>query len=119
MSETDAKTVATECLKAWTTGDLDRTRSLLHDDVTFTGPLASTQGVDDYMTGIDRMSAIVSRADQTQVVVDGDDVCIAYDLITNDPPATIPTVGWYRVKDGKVVSVRAFFDPRPLLQGAA
>ena len=50
---------------------------------------------------------------------DGDDVCILYDLVTNDPPDTIPTVGWYRVKDGKVVSVRAFFDPRPLLEGAA
>jgi ketosteroid isomerase-like protein len=119
MPEPDARTVATECLQAWTTGDLDRTRALLHPDVTFVGPLASTQGVDDYMTGIDRMTAIVSRAEQTQVVAEGDDVCIAYDLITNDPPATIPTVGWYRVQDGKVVSVRAYFDPRPLLEGAA
>lgn len=117
MPPTDPRTVATECLAAWTTGDLDRTRSLLDHDVTFTGPLASTEGVDDYMTGIDRMSAIVSRADQREVLVDGDDVCIAYDLVTNDPPAIIPTVGLYRVRDGKIVSVRAFFDPRPLLPG--
>ncbi len=117
MSPTDPRTIATECLAAWTTGDLDRTRALLDRQVTFTGPLASTEGVDDSMTGIDRMSAIVSRAEQHEVIVDGDDVCIAYDLITNDPPATIPTVGWYRVRDGKVVSVRAFFDPRPLFEG--
>jgi ketosteroid isomerase-like protein len=115
---TDPRSVATACLEAWTTGDLDRTRTLLHDDVTFAGPLASTEGVDDYMTGIDRMSAIVSRADQQQVLVDGDDVCIVYDLVTNDPPAMIPTVGLYRIRDGKVVSVRAFFDPRPLLSTA-
>jgi ketosteroid isomerase-like protein len=115
LSGTDPRTVATECLKAWTTGDLDRTRALLHDDVTFTGPMASTVGVDEYMTGIDRMSAIVSRVEHTEVVADGDSVCVAYDLITNDPPATIPTVGWYRIRDGKIVSVRAYFDPRPLL----
>ena len=70
---TDPRTVATECLTAWTTGDLDRT-ALLDEDVTFTGPLASTEGADDYMTGIDRMSAIVTRADQHEVIVDGDDV---------------------------------------------
>jgi ketosteroid isomerase-like protein len=118
MDTPDPRTVATDCLAAWTTGDLDRTRALLDADVTFTGPLASTEGVDAYMTGIDRMSSIVTRADQHEVIVDGDDVCIAYDLVTNDPPATIPTVGWYRVRNGKVVSVRAFFDPRPLLHGA-
>jgi ketosteroid isomerase-like protein len=118
MPAHDPKTVATECLTAWTTGDLDRTRALLHDDVTFTGPMASTEGVDDSMTGIDKMSAIVTRADQNEVIADGDDVCIVYDLVTNDdPPATIPTIGWYRLRDGKVSAVRAFFDPRPLLGG--
>ena len=45
----------------------------------------------------------------------GDNVCIIYDLVTKTPPARIPTAGWYRVQDGKVTSVRAFFDPRPLM----
>jgi limonene-1,2-epoxide hydrolase len=26
--------------------------------------------------------------------------------------ARIPTAGWYRVRDEKIASVRAFFDPR-------
>jgi limonene-1,2-epoxide hydrolase len=41
-------------------------------------------------------------------------VCIVYDLITKAPPATIPTAGWYKVRDGRITSVRAFFDARPL-----
>jgi len=62
MSGTDARTVATQCLQAWTSGDFDTARSLLHDDVTFTGPLGATQGVDDYISGVRGMAQIVESA---------------------------------------------------------
>ena len=39
---TEPKAIASRCLAAWSSGDLDTTRSLLHDDVVFTGPLGAT-----------------------------------------------------------------------------
>ena len=61
-TRTEPKAIASRCLAAWSSGDLDTTRS----------------------------------------------------LVTHVPAARIPTAGWYRVRDGKIASVRAFFDPRPL-----
>jgi ketosteroid isomerase-like protein len=110
----DPKTVAARCLSAWSSGDLETTRSMLDDDVTFVGPLGATQGADAYIQGIQGMVKIVDKIEQHQVFSEGGDVCVIYDLITAQPPARIPTAGWYRVRDGKITAVRAFFDPRPL-----
>jgi ketosteroid isomerase-like protein len=112
--EADPKTVASRCLNAWSTGDLATTRSLLDNDVTFTGPLGATEGADAYIEGIKGMVKIVEKVDQHRVFGEGEDVCVIYDLITKLPPATVPTAGWYKVRDGRIISVRAFFDARPL-----
>jgi ketosteroid isomerase-like protein len=112
-------TVASGCLQAWSSGDLDRTRALLAKEVTFDGPLGSTRGADAYIEGSKGMVKMVERADQREVFVEGDDVCIIYDLVTKAPPARIPTAGWYQVRDGKITAVRAFFDPRPLVPAGA
>jgi hypothetical protein len=119
MPRPSAGAIASTCLRAWTTGDFAQTRSLLDDHVTFVGPLGATDGIDAYMQGIEGMAKMVERADQQHVIVDGDDVCIIYDLVTSSPQAHVPIAGWYRVKDGKVTSVRAYFDPRPLLRDSA
>jgi hypothetical protein len=55
----------------------------------------------------------VQRVDVKNVAGEGDDVCVRYDLVTES--ATLPTVGWYEVRNRKVRSIEAFFDPRPLL----
>ena len=115
----EPRNLASDCLAAWSSGDLDTTRALLSEDVTFAGPLGSTQGADAYIEGIKGMVKIVERADQREVFAEGDDVCIIYDLVTKTPPASIPTAGWYKIRNGKITAVRAFFDPRPLMPARA
>jgi ketosteroid isomerase-like protein len=110
----DTKAVVTDCLESWSHGDFDTTRKLLANDVTFFGPLGATTGAHDYVEGVKNVAKIVDRVDIHKVIDRGDDVCVMYDLITQQGDA-IPTVGWYEVREGKVASVRAFFDPRPLL----
>ncbi|MBI5088003.1 MAG: nuclear transport factor 2 family protein [Actinobacteria bacterium] len=109
----EPKTIATECLLSWTNGDLDATRTLVADDVSFIGPLGTATGADAYIDGLRQLSEVVSTAVTRKVLVDGNDVCIIYDLVTKRA-GTIPTVGWYHVRNGQVDSVRAFFDARAL-----
>src|SRR3954468_288126 len=113
MSESNGA-VAARCLDAWTSGDFETTRALLADDVTFVGPMGQAQGADAYVEGVRGMAKTVKGVDRKAVIADGDDVCIIFDLITDTPAGAIPTAGWYRLRDGKIISVRAFFDPRPL-----
>jgi ketosteroid isomerase-like protein len=111
VSQTDAESVATDCLQAWTTGDLETARSLVHDDVTFVGPLDTADGIDAYMSGLQELAKIVRGADQKKVIAAGDHVCIVYDLLVASS-RPVPTAAWYHVRDGKIASVSAFFDAR-------
>lgn len=113
MSADDARSVATRFLKAWTTGDFDTARSLLHDDVSFSGPIDSFADADSYLAALHGLSQIVQAAQEHKVFADDTDVCVIYDLVTATPAGTAPTAEWYHVRDGKISAVRVFFDARP------
>ncbi|MFC0622718.1 nuclear transport factor 2 family protein [Kribbella deserti] len=112
MTGTDAKSVAIRYVDSWTTGDLETTRSLLHDDVRFVGPLGTAEGIADCLKGLEGLVKVVKSADRKHAFADGDDACVIYDL--NTEGATLPTSGWFKVRDGRISAIRVFFDPRPL-----
>jgi hypothetical protein len=47
-----------------------------------------------------------------KVFDDGSDVCLFCDLVTKTMGTSF-VAEWYKVKDGKITSVRAVFDARP------
>src|SRR5262245_14026638 len=97
MSETDASVVADKFFTAWTTGDFDTARTLLHDDGSFAGPIDAFDNADAYLGALRGLSQIVTSADQQKLFVDGSDVCVIYDLVTNTPAGTA-TAEWYHVR---------------------
>jgi ketosteroid isomerase-like protein len=109
----DAPKVAATYFDAWKANDFDTMRSLLTDDVTFSGPLASLEGAEDYVKGIEGMSRITSEIAVQKVFVDGPDVLTWYDLHTTVAPP-VPVANWLHVEDGKITSLRVVFDPRGL-----
>jgi ketosteroid isomerase-like protein len=109
---TDALGVAEDFFAAWTAKDFDRARALLHDDLSFQGPIDTFDDAEAYLQAIRGLSQIVTGAERRKVFVDGDDVCIIYDLNTVPVP-TAPTAEWYRVRDGRIAAIRVFFDARP------
>jgi ketosteroid isomerase-like protein len=113
MSEIKAGDVADRFFRSWTTGDFDTARSLLHDNVSFAGPLDTFDNADAYVTALAGLAPIVLAAEEQKVFVDGSDVCVIYDLVTNSPAGTAPTAEWYHVRDGKISAVRVFFDATP------
>jgi len=109
----DAATVATIYFDAWKVNDFDTMRSLVDDDVTFSGPLAQLEGAEDYIKGIKGMSQITSDIVIRKVFVDGPDVLTWYDLHTTvaDP---VPVANWVHVEDGRITSLQVAFDAREL-----
>jgi ketosteroid isomerase-like protein len=108
----DSAQVAEAFLDAWTSKDFAQARGLLRDDVSFEGPIDSFTDADSYIASLRQLSGIVTGADKQKVFVDGDDVCVIYDLKTAPVPSS-RTCEWYRVRDGKVASVSVVFDARP------
>jgi ketosteroid isomerase-like protein len=95
------------------TGDFATARSFMQDSMTFIGPLESFSSADDYLASLKRLATIIQRIDLKHVFVDGDDVCVLYDMVTNTPAGTAFIAEWYQVRDGTIASLRALFDPRP------
>ena len=113
MPSSEPKAVADKFFKAWTTGDFDSARALLHDDLSFEGPIDSFDNADAYIGALRGLSQIVKSAEEQKVFVDGNDVCVIYNLVTASPAGTAPTAEWYHLRNGKISSVRVFFDARP------
>lgn len=101
MSEPETFEVATKCLEAWSSGDFATARTLLREDVTFVGPLGPDGGAESYMNRLVDLSHHVTSAEPIKVLVDGDDACIFYDLVT-DAAVSVPTSDWYHVQDRKI-----------------
>jgi ketosteroid isomerase-like protein len=108
----DAARVAEDFFTAWTGKDFDRARALLHDDLSFAGPIDTFHDADAYIRAIQGLSQIVTGVDKRKVFVDGDDVCVIYDMHTGPvPDARIAE--WYTVRDGKIAAASVVFDARP------
>ena len=108
----DAARVAEAFFDAWTSKDFTRARELVHDDLSFEGPIDSFSDADSYLRSVQGLSQIITGIDRRKVFVDGDDVCVIYDMHTQPvPDAWIAE--WYTVRDGKIRSISVVFDARP------
>jgi hypothetical protein len=97
----DPKSVAAGYFESWKANDFATFRSLLADDVKFSGPLAELDNAEDCVKGIEGMSKIKTDIVIGKVFVDGSDVLTWFDLHTRiaDPVAT---ANWTHVEDGKI-----------------
>jgi hypothetical protein len=93
--------------------DYEAARKLLQDDLSFQGPLDTFHKADEYIEAIKRLGAIIQRVEVKKVFVDGSDVCVLYDMVTNTPAGTAFIAEWYQVRGDKIGALRVVFDARP------
>jgi len=94
-------------------GDFGAARKLMLEDMTFQGPLDTFTTADQFLAVRKELAAIIQRIDVKKTFVDGDDVCVLYEMVTNTPAGTAFIAEWYQVKEGKIAATRAVFDARP------
>jgi hypothetical protein len=114
---TDAATVAATYFEAWRDRDFARLRSVLADDVAFVGPLASVQGAEVCLKGLEGMSRIMTGLDVRKVFSDGDDVLTWFELSTSvtDP---VPVANWMHITNNKIDRIKVAFDARGIASGS-
>jgi hypothetical protein len=118
-AENDAAALAATYFRAWKARDFGEFRSVLADDVTFTGPLGQAGNADECVQGIQGMSQIMTDVVIRRTFVDGDDVTTWFDLHTKVADDPVLVANWSHVSDGKISSIQVTFDPRPLTSGPA
>lgn len=110
----NAGTLAETYIAAWKARDFDTLRSILADDVTFTGPFARLDNAADCVEGLRKMSEIVTDIVVRKRLADETDAFTWFDLYTTGAPP-VATVNWSHAEAGKITRIEVTFDPRPLL----
>ncbi|GAA3938711.1 nuclear transport factor 2 family protein [Chitinophaga oryziterrae] len=106
-----AKEVVLALIDAINKEDFQLARTYVMPDMRFEGVLGTREGAEAYFLDMEKMRL---KYDVKKVFVEGNDVCLLYDL---DMSGTIIFgCGWYTVEDGKVKLLKVVFDPRPLLK---
>ena len=103
--------VATTYFDTWKTNDFDTMRSLVAEDVRFEGPLATLEGAEDYIKGIQGLSQVISDIVIQKIFVDGQDVLTWYDMHTT-VASPVAVANWLHVEEGKITALRVAFDAR-------
>jgi steroid delta-isomerase-like uncharacterized protein len=110
----NAQQVVISYLKALENRDFKAARSYMHDNMSFSGPMASHHRPDALLKDLEPLCPLKYEIKKAFAVEGNEnDVCLLYDLTIGTPAVTLFTCGWYRVQDGKISSIRTVFDPRP------
>lgn len=87
-------------------------RKLLHDSIQFEGPIDTFDRPEPLLEALQKLSPIVTGVEHHKTFVDGNDVCVLYDLKTKIAPKSL-VAEWFRVKGDRIASIRVVFDARP------
>lgn len=113
MTVPGARDLVDRYFTALTSQDFTTLRTLLHDDLTFKGPLATLNTANDYLHGLEHVTARMTGAERRIVFAAGEDVCQVYDVTFASPAVTVPVAEWLQVRDGRIAAIQMFLDARP------
>src|SRR5499427_9795393 len=112
----DRKTLTLEYLNAVGKQQYDRLEAMLAPDLQFRGPSMTRTSAGEFLGALKRLGAIHVRNDVKRVFVDGDEVCVIYDFVTDTPAGALPAVEWLRVEGERIQSIDLYYDRLPWQQ---
>jgi limonene-1,2-epoxide hydrolase len=87
----------------------------IHSDVVFESPIRNIRGIANFRKGMEEFFPVLKGIEVVHLTAD-DDTCAAV-LKVDTIFGEIPFCEFLRITDGQIVSVRAYYDPRPILEG--
>ena len=110
---TDPKTLALTYLDAVGKKELGRLQGLLAPDLAFRGPSMTRSTAREFVAALERLGAIHVRNDVKRVFVDGDEVCVIYDFVTDTTAGALPAVEWLQFDGEQISSIDLYYDRLP------
>ena len=107
--QNDPRALAVAYIEAVGNKDFDRVAALLHPDAEFVTSGPRIQGIPAYVGALRRLAPILVRNDVHSTVVDGNDVAIVYDFVTDTPAGRVPTIEWLTTEGAVIRTSRLIF----------
>lgn len=87
----------------------------IHSDVVFESPIRKIRGIANFRKGMEEFFPVLRGIEVVHLTAD-DDTCAAV-LKVDTIFGLIPFCEFLQIANGRIVSVRAYYDPRPILEG--
>jgi hypothetical protein len=106
----DPETVSLAYLSAVGNKRFGELTELFASNLSFSGPGGALARADDFIQALRSLAPVLVRNDVKRTFVDGDDVCVWYDFVTDTPVGIVPTVERLHVANGRIDSIHLIFD---------
>jgi ketosteroid isomerase-like protein len=93
--------------------DFKTVERLLAPDLTFVGPTTTRSTAQDFIAALTRLGAVHVRNEPTHVFVDGDEVCVIYNFVTDTPAGALPTIEWLHFEGDRIRGINLYYDRVP------
>jgi hypothetical protein len=67
----------------------------------------------ELLAALKRLAVIHLRNEVKRVFVDGDDVCLIYDFVTDTSAGALPTIEWLNFDGGRIRAINLYYDRQP------
>jgi signal peptidase I len=113
----DPQAVVLSYMKAFEAKDEKKSRSYLHDQGLYKGPLNSFDNADTFVKEAMVFMQITKKINIKKVFTDGGDVVVMWDYETLVPSIPVtPIAEWFKVEDGKIRSLHLHFNALPFAE---
>jgi hypothetical protein len=106
----DPQALAVDYITAVGNKQFDRVAELFHPDIEFATRGKTLRGADACLVALRRLGPILLRNDVQRTVLDGNEVCVVYDFVTDTLVGAVPSVEWITFDAGRIRSVRLLFE---------
>lgn len=110
----DAKQVVTNYHNAWTSGNIEKARTYLADDLDFKGSIDTFNRADDFIIGLSMFQKMLGSVSLIQSFYSESGAALLYDCNTMSPAGIIRTAEFFTVGDDRIRSIRLVFDATEL-----
>jgi hypothetical protein len=110
---TDLKKLTLKYLETVAKQQYDKLEQLLTPDLRFRGPAMTRTSAAEFLTALKRLAAIHVRNDVKRVFVDGAEVCVIYDFVTDTEAGALPAVEWLHFDGERISSIDLYYDRLP------
>ena len=110
----NAKQTIEAYYEAWTRNNLTKARTLLDDNLTFSGSIDKFSNADDFMKELSLFTGMVKSVKLVRSFFDENGGVQLYDIDTNTPAGTIRTAEFFSVTEGKIKDIKLVFDATQL-----
>lgn len=108
-----SREIVEQYMSAFYSGNLEGAGAFLAKDLHWTGPGAHFKSADAFIRGSAHAAKALNGHEIKKVFVDGDDVCVFFDVLLAHQVERMAMVNWYRLSGRLIVSIYTLFDTGP------